>query len=187
MSSDFELLDIVTLSNLRLFKAEIVEPDKDDKKSQGLRVEVLFSGSRLSQAEAVIIPSDEILRLKYLLGDKVFIKFKIREDSWYRCVGFGVQVDSVSSWEVAPEVWSFFDKVNQKSKVGIWYRPVRLLSVGGHSINYQIIKPIQKPARKDAFKYFDPSGSESEGGFNWQFGLNGLERQINSELEGIEQ
>jgi hypothetical protein len=177
--SSFELSDVVRLSDVQLMDSGLIEGE--DKK-----VELLFSGVRVQQTDAIIISSEDVISLSKLLGKKIFIKFKIDSLFWEKCLSFGIQRGSKSSWDVSPQVWSTFDKTKSVSSTGIWYRPITLVSLDSRIINYQIIKPAPRKENKvDAFEYFSPRNSSAV--FDWQSNLNGLQQQIDQELGEISQ
>jgi len=184
---EFDLDDVVRLTSLRLCIAGVVQPEevKDkDKEEQKLKIQLLFFGRRVERSNTEIISSSELSNLRRLLGDKVFIKFKVSEEVWSRCLSLGIHPDSECDWDAVPQVWSYFDKVNQKTKQGIWYKPATLLRLDDRDINYHILKPASRKQLPNAFEFFGRSGSESS--FNWQSSLAGMEHQIDSELQEVQ-
>jgi hypothetical protein len=179
----FEFADVVTFSNVTLIKSTVVEPEDRDKST--LKVELLFSGSRLQQSDALIVSSKDLIYLSRFLGEKAFIKFKIDEQSWRRCLDLGIKVGGESTWDVSPQVWRLFDSKSKESDLGIWYRPVRLVSLGTNLIDYQIIKPSARKAKPNAFDYFSQPQSTDVDIYDWRSNLEGMDSQINRELQEI--
>jgi hypothetical protein len=187
--SELDLDDVVRLSSLKLAAAGIVpreeRKDSNKDKEEGLKIQLLFYGWRVERAAARIISPSRLSDFHSLLGDKIFIKFKINEEVWKKCLELGIQPNSECEWDAVPQVWNYFDKPNNKTKFGIWYKPARLLRLDGKEVNYQILKPSTRPPLQNAFDLFNFKANESS--FNWQNSLSGMENQINSELQEVEQ
>jgi hypothetical protein len=183
--SGFELDDVVRLTSLRLVVAGVVRPDENkdkEKEEQKLKIQLLFCGRRIERKGTYIIDSSELQNLRALVGDSVLIKFKVPEEVWKKCLSLGIRPNSECEWDAIPQVWTYFDKVNQKPKFGIWYKPAALLKLDGRQVDYHILEASsRKVILSDAFQFFDEGSGESS--FNWQSSLAGMEHQINSELQ----
>jgi hypothetical protein len=129
---EFDLDDVVRLTSLRLCIAGVVQPEevKDkDKEEQKLKIQLLFFGRRVERSNTEIISSSELSNLRRLLVDKVFIKFKVSEEVWSRCLSLGIHPNSECDWDAIPQVWSYFDKPNQKTKQVFGISPLPCLGL----------------------------------------------------------
>lgn len=156
--AELDLDDVVRLTSLRLAAAGIVHPEESkdkDKEEQKLKIQLLFFGRRVERNATEIISSSELSNLRRLLGDKILIKFKISEEVWSKCLSLGIRPGSECDWDAVPQVWNYFDKVNQKSKFGIWYKPAALLKLDGRQVDYHILKASTRKPLQDAFNFFD--------------------------------
>jgi hypothetical protein len=100
-------------------------------------------------------------------------------------MSLGIHPNSECEWDAIPQVWNYFDKVNQKPKFGIWYKPAALLKLDGKQVDYHILEASpHKAIMQDAFQFFDTGMGESS--FNWQNSLAGMEHEINSELQEVQ-
>jgi hypothetical protein len=184
--SEFDLDDVVRLTSLRLVVAGVVRSDENkEKEEQKLKIQLLFCGRRVERKGAYIMDSSELQNLRRLVGDSVLIKFKVPEEVWKKCLSLGIHPNSECEWDAIPQVWNYFDKVNQKPKFGIWYKPAALLKLDGRQVDYHILEASsRKVTMQDAFQFFDTDIGESS--FNWQNSLSGMEHQINSELQEVQ-
>jgi hypothetical protein len=184
--SEFDLDDVVRLTSLRLVVAGVVRPDENkEKEEQKLKIQLLFCGRRVERKGTYIMDSSELQNLRRLVGDSVLIKFKVPEEVWKKCLSLGIHPNSECEWDAIPQVWNYFDKVNQKPKFGIWYKPAALLKLDGKQVDYHILEASsRKVTMQDAFQFFDTGIGESS--FNWQNSLSGMEHQINSELQEVQ-
>jgi hypothetical protein len=183
--SDFEFLDVVRLSSLELFRADIVP--KEEKKEQQqqqteqqLKIQLFFFGRRVEKKAQEIISQGEVRDLRRLLGEKVLIKFKIGEEVFKHCQQLGLLPGSKCDWDAMPQPW-FYKDAQGLPKTGIWYQPAALLKLDGRDVNYQILQNrSQQIQRQDAFAYFGNSNNTHS---NWDASLGNLEKEINAELE----
>jgi hypothetical protein len=188
--AEFDLIDVVRLSSLRLASAGIVPPEDRGKEQaeQQLKIQLLFYGRRVEKNGDEIIVQSEIKKLHHLLGDKILIKFKVGEEVFKHCKELGMIPGSECDWDAVPQVW-FYKEKNENSKNGgipkngIWYKPAALLKLDGKDISYQILQVAKskRPAMQDAFSYFNSTASAT----GWDTSLDNLENQINSELSGV--
>jgi len=187
--SEFDLDDVVRLTSLRLVVAGVVQPDENkdkEKEEQKLKIQLLFCGRRIERKGAYIMDSSELQNLRALVGDSVLIKFKVPEEVWKKCLSLGIHPHSECEWDAIPQVWNYFDKVNQKPKFGIWYKPAALLRLDGRQVDYHILEASSsRKVLPDAFQFFD-TASSGESSFKWQNSLSGMEHQINSELQEVQ-
>jgi hypothetical protein len=184
--SEFDLDDVVRLTSLRLVVAGVVRPDENkEKEEQKLKIQLLFCGRRIERKGTYIMDSSELQNLRRLVGDSVLIKFKVPEEVWKKCLSLGIHPNSECEWDAIPQVWNYFDKVNQKPKFGIWYKPAALLKLDGRQVDYHILEASsRKVTMQDAFQFFDTGIGEAS--FNWQNSLAGMEHEINSELQEVQ-
>jgi hypothetical protein len=184
--SEFDLDDVVRLTSLRLVVAGVVRPDENkEKEEQKLKIQLLFCGRRVERKGTYIMDSSELQNLRRLVGDSVLIKFKVPEEVWKKCLSLGIHPNSECEWDAIPQVWNYFDKVNQKPKFGIWYKPAALLRLDGRQVDYHILEASsRKVTMQDAFQFFDTDIGESS--FTWQNSLVSMEHEINSELQEVQ-
>jgi hypothetical protein len=183
--AEFDFIHVTRMSGVQLFKAGIIEPEKESeeskkKPSEQLKIQLLFYGRCIEKGGDKIISQVLIKELYSALGDKILAKFKVEEEVFQRLIQMGLKEGSICDWDVVTQIW------NIQGKSGIWYRPAALIRIDGRDINYQILKnqDSAKKPMQDAFARFGKS-NHTQG--TWDAALGSLEQEINSELQGASQ
>jgi len=179
--SDFQIIHIARLTDMKLFSAGDVEPEEGENDKKGgndkLKIQLLFYGKCIKKGEAKIFRAENV---HDSLGDGVLAKLKVEEDVFSELYRLGLREGTISDWDVIPQAWTMPGKTGMKS--GTWYQPTTLIRLENREINYQILKSqnTRKPL-KNSFERFEKSNNTHT---NWDASMGNLKKEINAELEG---
>lgn len=113
--------------------------------------------------------------------EKFCTKLKVSPKNWQFIESLGLRSGSTLTVDIMTDFYSIPNNNGGRNE-GVYHKLITLISIDGREINYQVAKEAQMEMRKRSNRRL-PSLLGKSGNFD---ALDGLESEINQELNGIE-